>query len=331
MSSLPANKITYVATFGDPKLYLPEGIALEDNTIPACNGIYSDYRVNVPDCRVVEGVLEANVPYRPDTLKNKVGTWCNYADFMCGSKFDFNNLMYGHTSYQSNGSFAEISEYITAAVSAEQSTRQASTPLPASSQTDVAILIDDTNITYSNRNIYDQLIYDTQNDYPSNTKFSYYHFGKIYDKFTAYAVQEAIEHTDWQNDSKKEIVIISNAPYQLDSVDNLIELRNIHIKTVNIPDANNIKYSSQSLTPLSQLPIILSSDNHLSLIIVNDAILGFTDQTNLTITDLQENDKVTIIPVGNNGRKRSAQTHYYHDKELNNSPLVVKAPNSGEK
>ena len=57
LASLNADKIIYAATFGDPKIYLPEGKGL----IPvACrNENLSEYRMYVPDCQAYKGLLGA--------------------------------------------------------------------------------------------------------------------------------------------------------------------------------------------------------------------------------------------------------------------------------
>ena len=103
---LNADKIIYAATFGDPKLYLPEGKgAMPD----ACKGAnLSNYRVYVPDCRAYEGMLGAYKPYQTDELVDKMGTWCNHTDIMCSSHLGFNS----HLSYVKDGLYADASKLI---------------------------------------------------------------------------------------------------------------------------------------------------------------------------------------------------------------------------
>ena len=93
LGSLKADRLIYAATFGDPKLYLPEGRGL----IPAAcrGGNLSDYRMYVPDCQAYKGLLGANVPYEPETLVGKVGTWCNKRDIFCSSHLSISD----HTAY----------------------------------------------------------------------------------------------------------------------------------------------------------------------------------------------------------------------------------------
>ena len=106
LPSLDESKIIYAATFGDPKIYLPEGRGL----IPAaCSGRgLSDYRMYVPDCQAYKGLLGAYVPYRPEGLNGRVGTWCNKKDIFCSSRFDIND----HTSYVSDELYMDASKVI---------------------------------------------------------------------------------------------------------------------------------------------------------------------------------------------------------------------------
>ncbi|MDR0887271.1 MAG: cutinase family protein [Candidatus Nomurabacteria bacterium] len=76
------DKIIYVALFGDPKLYLPEGEGIDP---PACHGVnLSVYNVYTGNCRTSSGSLGARNPYLPDNLRTKTGLWCTNNDFVCG-------------------------------------------------------------------------------------------------------------------------------------------------------------------------------------------------------------------------------------------------------
>lgn len=89
-------QIVFVALFGDPKLHLPEG---EGFYAPACRGEqYSAWRRSVPNCETDNGTLGARKPYVPTDFQNKVGTWCNEYDWICGSS---KNPTYnsGHDEY----------------------------------------------------------------------------------------------------------------------------------------------------------------------------------------------------------------------------------------
>lgn len=106
LPALAANKILYAATFGDPKLYLPEGKGLFP---AACAGQeLSEYRRDVADCRAYEGVLGSQQPYQPKDWVGKVGIWCNKSDVMCSSKWSIDD----HVSYVGDGMYAEAAQYI---------------------------------------------------------------------------------------------------------------------------------------------------------------------------------------------------------------------------
>lgn len=106
LPTLDANKILYAATFGDPKVYLPEGKGIFP---AACAGKdLSEYRRNVADCHAYEGVLGSQQPYQPTNFSGKVGVWCNKDDLMCSSKWSLSD----HTGYVSDGMYAEAAEYI---------------------------------------------------------------------------------------------------------------------------------------------------------------------------------------------------------------------------
>lgn len=100
------DKIIYAATFGDPKIYLPEGEGLVP---PACRGEnLSNYRIYVPDCRAYEGLLGGYKPYQPEKYIDKLGTWCNKTDIFCSTHFGIN----AHTSYVSDGIYEDASKLI---------------------------------------------------------------------------------------------------------------------------------------------------------------------------------------------------------------------------
>ncbi|MBQ3440782.1 cutinase family protein [Candidatus Saccharibacteria bacterium] len=103
---LDSNKIIYAATFGDPKLYLPEGAGAVPD---ACRGAnLSNYRIYVPDCRAYSGMLGGYNPYQTANYIDKLGTWCNKADFFCSSYLS----MRDHTSYVVDGLYADASKVI---------------------------------------------------------------------------------------------------------------------------------------------------------------------------------------------------------------------------
>lgn len=138
LPSLDADKIVYAATFGDPKLYLPEGKGI----VPAaCLGRdFSNYRAYVPDCRAYEGVLGSYRPYQSTGYLDKLGAWCNTKDVMCSSGVSLKD----HTAYVSSGLYRQ------AAAKIKQQLSQAYPSAVSESATDhvthnLAIIIDSTD------------------------------------------------------------------------------------------------------------------------------------------------------------------------------------------
>ena len=103
---LKSDRLVYAATFGDPKIYLPEGFGAMPE---ACRGAnLSNYRIYVPDCRVYEGMLGSYRPYQPEALVDKMGTWCNHTDLFCSTYLSITS----HTSYVSDGLYGDASKLI---------------------------------------------------------------------------------------------------------------------------------------------------------------------------------------------------------------------------
>ena len=133
LNSIKADKLIYAATFGDPKIYLPEG----EGIIPAaCRGEnLSDYRMYVPDCQAYVGLLGAYIPYEPEVLVGKLGTWCNKGDIFCSSHFSISN----HVAYVADGLYEDASRVIF-----DKITKAFGIENHVSSMHDTAILIDST-------------------------------------------------------------------------------------------------------------------------------------------------------------------------------------------
>ncbi|MBR3386139.1 cutinase family protein [Candidatus Saccharibacteria bacterium] len=130
---LNAEKVIYAATFGDPKIYLPEGAGLYP---VACSGLgLSDYRQYVPDCRAYIGKLGTYMPYRPENFKGKYGTWCNKTDIFCSSYLSITS----HVGYVADDLYADAARVIYGMVADEYGiTRKVTTPH------DTVIMIDST-------------------------------------------------------------------------------------------------------------------------------------------------------------------------------------------
>ena len=102
-------RVVFIPLFGDPKLYLPEGVGFNP---PACRGgQFSSYRVNVPNCDTDDGILNSRIPYEVAGFEGLFGLWCNNNDFICGSsKNPLRNR--GHSQYDENGSILEASQIV---------------------------------------------------------------------------------------------------------------------------------------------------------------------------------------------------------------------------
>ena len=133
LHTLKADRLIYAATFGDPKIYLPEGGGLNP---PACQGKnLSDYRIYVPDCRAYKGLLGAYTPYEPVDFVSKVGTWCNKRDVFCSSYL----VVSDHIAYVSNHLYEDASRLIFSKIATAFNIKNEYT-----SPHDTAILIDST-------------------------------------------------------------------------------------------------------------------------------------------------------------------------------------------
>jgi len=106
LGEVDSDRILYAATFGDPKLYLPEGYG---PTPAACYGKnLSNYRMYVPDCFASSGKLGAVKPYQTTEYIDKLGTWCNRHDIMCSPYLSIS----AHTSYAADDLYEDASRRI---------------------------------------------------------------------------------------------------------------------------------------------------------------------------------------------------------------------------
>ncbi len=133
LEQIQPERIIYAATFGDPKIYLPEGEGL----LPAaCRGDnLSEYRIYVPDCYAHTGLLGARDPYAPSGYSGKVGTWCNKFDIFCSSHYSISS----HISYVADGLYEDAAKLIFSKIAAAFNFKNAYT-----SPHDTAFLIDST-------------------------------------------------------------------------------------------------------------------------------------------------------------------------------------------
>ena len=134
LANLKSEKLIYAATFGDPKIYLPEG----EGVMPAAcrNENLSDYRMYVPDCQAYKGMLGAVIPYEPESLAGKVGTWCNKYDILCSSRLN----IFDHVAYVTENLYEDAAKVINAKITNAFGVKNNFTSLH-----DTAIVIDSTN------------------------------------------------------------------------------------------------------------------------------------------------------------------------------------------
>ena len=126
LEQLNQDNFIYTATFGDPKLYLPEGKGVIP---PACLGkSLSSYRIYAPNCRTYSGSLNGKNPYLDSAWKGKVGLWCKDKDLVCGAGFklgkakSYNNFLEqiiqsalsSHTRYSLDGIYYSAAKTIVA-------------------------------------------------------------------------------------------------------------------------------------------------------------------------------------------------------------------------
>ena len=236
-----SDRIIYVANFGDPKLYLPEGKAGT-----ACRNIgLSPYRVYVPDCDVDEGVLSAMKPYQPAGFDDKLGVWCNNKDVVCGSSLNILNPLGAHTSYSSDENAYQklaqiIKEKIDVVPTIDEVTMERYSDAPPR---DIILVLDDKHII--NDGLKDKLIelaehgtriaayssfehFNLSMELHQEIKFTVDHLGDKIDMTNArlenliraslvdnfdnsyFAIKYLSEHGGWQNGRERNIFLLSS-------------------------------------------------------------------------------------------------------------------------
>lgn len=173
LEKLNSDKLIYAATFGDPKIYLPEGAGIIP---PACKGTnLSSYRIYVPDCRAYKGLLGAKNPYITTIYQDKVGTWCNKLDIFCSSHFSITS----HTSYEKDGLYEDASRLIFSKIAAAFDFKNQYT-----SPHDTAILIDSTGSMSSLINRYkDEALRLAEKTFNSGGRVALYDYRDLADPY----------------------------------------------------------------------------------------------------------------------------------------------------
>ena len=140
---LKPERIAYVATFGDPNLYVPEGRGLINP--PACRGEnLSKYRIYAPDCHAYTGLLGTNKPYEPAGAEGRVGLWCTKTDIFCSGTLNLKDLIGDHLVYRDNGLYYSAAKTIIKSVLKLFPTKKPTVATKTYAKRDTAILIDTT-------------------------------------------------------------------------------------------------------------------------------------------------------------------------------------------
>ena len=152
LGELNPEKFIYAATFGDPKLYLPEGKGVNPD---ACQGRnLSAYRIFAPNCHTYQGSLDGKIPYLENAWQGKVGLWCKDQDLVCGAGFSFGapkteadplgniigSALHAHTRYPDDGVYEMAAKTIVGKVQSIYPERFGERNIIASNQ-DTVIMI----------------------------------------------------------------------------------------------------------------------------------------------------------------------------------------------
>ncbi len=267
LPEIEPDKIIYAATFGDPKLYLPEG---EGMMPPACRGQnLSNYRVDVPDCYVYEGILGSYRPYQPVGYRDKLGVWCNNHDVICSARMSIAD----HTAYVAEQKYRAAAEVIAQKIQETWPNIEIFQPLGTSGPLhDVVFLFDSTGSMKPMIERYQaQAQKLAQNVIEAGGRVALYEYRDLDDPFVARqlcdfncdldslsekidqiqpagggdtresalsAAMTAMNELEWRFGANKSIVILSDAPYLNPDRDGTtlkeVEKRSLEIDPVNI-------------------------------------------------------------------------------------------------
>lgn len=411
LHSISTDRLIYAATFGDPKLYLPEGAGLMP---AACRGEnLSDYRMYVPDCQAYKGLLGAYIPYEPDALVGKVGTWCNKRDIFCSSHISVTD----HVSYISDNLYEDASRVIF-----DKITKTFGVANRVTSPHDTAILIDSTGSMKSMISKYKaealRLATETINAGGRVALYDYRDLDDPYqpvqhcdfDTCTPESFQAGLNSigtenggddpesllsasmrvmTDlrWKYGATKSLVVLTDANFlspdrdgvtfdEVVALSKRIDPVNFYIVTTNghaddyaalasatdgkvvtnldelslLTDYIMERYDSlprvEESTPTPRSTIEITSTEYPSstqakisfattgvrtMVALNDAILGTTEDTEITITDLDRavDNTISLIPLGDDIRGEAVGVNIPALAFGNGNFVLPKAPNSG--
>ena len=407
-------KLIYAATFGDPKIYLPEGEGL----IPAaCRGAnLSDYRMYVPDCQAYKGLLGAYIPYEPEALIGKMGTWCNKRDVFCSSRLSISD----HTGYVADNLYEDASRVIY-----DKITKAFGVENHISSPHDTAILIDSTGSMASMIEQYKaEAKRLAQQTLDSGGRVALYDYRDLNDPYqpvkhcdfdtctmevfeaelnkikannggdTPESLMSASLHVmkdlEWKYGSTKSLVVLTDADFlspdrdgatfdEVVALSKRIDPVNFYIITneyfadsyvglasatdgkvvTNFDELNlltdfimerydslprveedvpvekpTIEIVSTEQISESKLNIKFTTNGTRTLVVLNDAILGITEEQEITLDNLDRSVENTIklIPLGDDVRGDGVETTLsalHYGASGNSGVVSPKAPNSG--
>ena len=383
LPKLSSDKILYAATFGDPKIYLPEG---KGPAPAACRGEnLSDYRMYVPDCQTYHGMLGGYVPYEPENFSGKVGTWCNSHDFFCSPYLN----MAKHSAYVSDNLYEDASRVIF-----DKICKYFGIESKISSPHDTAIMIDSTaSMSALIDQFKDEAMRLAQETLASGGRVALYDYRDLFDPYVPVkhcdfatcdlktfkreleaittngggdisesllsAAFKVMNELEWKFGATKSMIILTDSDYlspdrdgttfdQVVRLSRAIDPVNFYIVTRGSQERFYQQLASETdgkvVTDFDQLnlltdyimerydslprveegepltrpelmiesvkqidntaKIIFRSDAPKTLVALNDAVLGVTDQNEITLTDLdlRIQNKVILVPMNDEMR-----------------------------
>ncbi len=419
---LNPDKLIYAATFGDPKIYLPEG---EGFIPPACRGEQlSDYRMYVPDCQAYKGLLGAFVPYEPTQLAGKVGTWCNKKDIFCSSHYAIPD----HLSYISDGLYEDASKVIFNKIATSFGLENT-----VVSPHDTVILIDSTGSMSDLIESYKaEALRLAEQTFAANGRVALFDYRDLNDPYQpiehcnfetcnldvfrselesitvdgggdeAESLLSAAFHTmnalEWKNGATKSLVVLTDSNFLAPdrdgiSLNDVVKLSK-EIDPVNFYVITRPEFAEtyqelatatdgKVVTDLGQLDLltdyimerydslprveentehatyaleitdvarqedgsfVVKFDNEgaFALVVLNDVIIGRTNEGELTISglNLEVDNELTLVPLIKGGRGEAVQTVLTKSNEINNENAIIgasdyvilpKTPNTGSR
>ena len=412
LPTLDPSKIIYAATFGDPKLYLPEGAGFIP---PACrNENLSDYRKYVPDCQAYEGILGSYRPYQPEAYIDKLGTWCNKSDIMCSSHLSISD----HVSYAAEGLYEDASRVIF-----DKITRAFGVENHYSSPHDTAIMIDTTGSMGGVIDSYRaEALRLAEETFSKNGRVALYEYGDIEDMHSPVlhcdfetctldvlkseldslypdgggdepesmlsSSLHVMRTLNWRQGATKSLIVLTDAGYHSPDRDGTTVLDVINasrsidpvviyvvgdpwqeesyrevttatggkfvsvyddfslitdevlaryesLPAVEISDAREkptLEVLSADAISENEIKIKIKTTGAKTLVAIDDAVLGATDETEFVISGINKTSKIMLVPLGDDIRGEGVYVEvggYGGGSDINRSLVIPLAPNTG--